>query len=638
MRLISKLFGRRHPGPASGSPGNMPRPEFEALEPRLLLSTIYLDASGLDGYGLEALLSSIMEQESAAGSSALKVSPPDKPEGPSKGKVWQELTYRTEGTDPLGAHDYKFKWGDGTTSGWSSKTKQSHAYKKPGTYKIRAKEKCPLGFFETDWSDPKTVVITGWDSNNAPTVDNPIPNQDATQDVAFSFTFAWDTFSDKDPDDTLTYTARRGNGSKLPAWLSFNAATRTFTGTPANANVGSLTVKVTATDDNDASASDKFVITVANVNDAPTLTEVDTLKGAIAGHDFTITYRMLTRASDAEDIDGDAFNFRIESVTSGILEKDGAEVTPGTLLGPGESLVWQHPVGEDGILDAFTMTVWDGEFGSETPVQVSVHVETPEVIVKRVKGDLVINGNYLGGTIEVTPGDTPDEFIVTGFNTTKVNGEEAATFTGVTDDVRIYMGRGDDQVTLSGTEVPDRLKVYTRAGDDTVTLSGVTVGGRTKIGTIWGSDTVNIENSAFGKKLEVGTGYGADAVAISGSEFAAASIWTGWGSENVDVEGSSFSGRLTLRTGGGGDTVSLLGSNVASLNLKTGSGQDEISVTDLESIWKVNIHLGWHNDDLYAEGIVANNVALDGGLGTDTFEDGGDNPDDMEVNSFEVLA
>jgi len=617
----------------------VPRPEFEALEPRLLLSTIYLDASGIDDYGMEALLSSIMEQESAAGSSALKVSPPDRPKGPSTGKVWQELTYRTEGTDPLEVHDYKFKWGDGTTSGWSSKTKQSHVYKKPGTYKIRAKEKCPLGFFETDWSDPKTVVITGWDSNNAPTVDNPIPDQDATQDVAFSFTFAWDTFSDEDSDDTLTYTARRGNGAKLPGWLTFHPATRTFTGTPANANVGSLTVKVTATDDNDASASDKFVITVANVNDAPTLTEVDTLKGAIAGQDFTITYRMLTRASDAEDIDGDPFNFRIESVTSGTLKKDGEDVTPGTtLLGPGESLVWQHAPGEDGTLDAFTVTVWDGEFGSATPVQVSVHVETPEVTVKRVKGDLVINGNDLGGTIEVTQGDTPDEFVVTGFNTTKVNGGEAATFTGVTDDVRIYMGRGDDQVTLNGTEIPNRLKVYTRAGDDTVALSGVTVGGRTKIGTIWGSDTVNIEDSAFGKKLDVGTGYGSDNVSISGSEFAAASIWTGWGSESVDIEGSSFSGRLTLGTGGGGDTVSLLGLNVGGLSLNTGPGQDDVSVTDLESIWKVNIHLGKYNDYLYAEGIVATNVGLNGGAGTDTFEDGGDNPDDMEVNSFEVLV
>ena len=31
-------------------------------------------------------------------------------------------------------------------------------------------------------------------------------------------------------------------------WLTFNAATRTFSGTPLNADVGSLNLKVTATD------------------------------------------------------------------------------------------------------------------------------------------------------------------------------------------------------------------------------------------------------------------------------------------------------------------------------------------------------------------------------------------------------
>ena len=39
----------------------------------------------------------------------------------------------------------------------------------------------------------------------------------------------------------LSYTT-----STLPSWLSFDAATRTFSGTPANADVGALTITVTA--------------------------------------------------------------------------------------------------------------------------------------------------------------------------------------------------------------------------------------------------------------------------------------------------------------------------------------------------------------------------------------------------------
>jgi hypothetical protein len=85
----------------------------------------------------------------------------------------------------------------------------------------------------------------------------------ATEDTAFSFTFAANTFNDVDVGDTLTYTSDAGG------WLSFNAATGTFTGTPLNADVGTTTVTVTATDGSGASVSDSFDIVVNNVNDAP---------------------------------------------------------------------------------------------------------------------------------------------------------------------------------------------------------------------------------------------------------------------------------------------------------------------------------------------------------------------------------
>ncbi len=72
-------------------------------------------------------------------------------------------------------------------------------------------------------------------------------------------------------DDNLIYTAILSDGSALPSWLSFDAATQTFTGTPLNADVGSITITVTATDTAGATISDTFSITVANTNDAPTL-------------------------------------------------------------------------------------------------------------------------------------------------------------------------------------------------------------------------------------------------------------------------------------------------------------------------------------------------------------------------------
>ena len=94
------------------------------------------------------------------------------------------------------------------------------------------------------------------------------------------------TFTDVDAGDTLTYTATAADGSALPAWLTFNAATRTFSGTPAAANVGTLGVKVSATDLGGLAASETFNIVVTTTPDAAPTAVADTAdateKGGIA--------------------------------------------------------------------------------------------------------------------------------------------------------------------------------------------------------------------------------------------------------------------------------------------------------------------------------------------------------------------
>ncbi len=99
-------------------------------------------------------------------------------------------------------------------------------------------------------------------TNAAPTVANPIDDQTATVGVAFSFTFLATTFADTDAGATLTYTATQSDDSVLPSWLSFDAATRTFSGTPTAADVETVSVKVTASDGTD-SVSDTFDIVVS---------------------------------------------------------------------------------------------------------------------------------------------------------------------------------------------------------------------------------------------------------------------------------------------------------------------------------------------------------------------------------------
>ena len=107
--------------------------------------------------------------------------------------------------------------------------------------------------------------------NHAPAVVNPLNDQATNEDALYSFQLPADAFVDVDAGDTLTYSATLANGEPLPSWLSFDAATRSFAGTPDNADVGTLSVRVKAADSGDLSASDTFELTVVNINDAPTL-------------------------------------------------------------------------------------------------------------------------------------------------------------------------------------------------------------------------------------------------------------------------------------------------------------------------------------------------------------------------------
>ena len=137
-----------------------------------------------------------------------------------------------------------------------------------------------------------TFALTVTNVNDAPSVVNAIADQSVAEDSALSFQFASNTFADVDSGDSLTYTAILSNGNALPSWLSFDASTRTFSGTPTNSDVGSIDVKVTATDGSSASVSDTFALTVTNVNDAPSVSINDfTLGAKECGYGLVLLYK-----------------------------------------------------------------------------------------------------------------------------------------------------------------------------------------------------------------------------------------------------------------------------------------------------------------------------------------------------------
>jgi Ca2+-binding RTX toxin-like protein len=127
---------------------------------------------------------------------------------------------------------------------------------------------------------------------NSPPVlgQTPLPDQTAGDGQVYSYQVPITAFTDPDPGTVLTYSAILANGWALPGWLSFNAATRTFTGTPPYSEIGNvLQVRVTASDnfpgDPNSTVSDVFALTIVQAP-GPDITGTasqDNLNGSFRG-------------------------------------------------------------------------------------------------------------------------------------------------------------------------------------------------------------------------------------------------------------------------------------------------------------------------------------------------------------------
>lgn len=156
--------------------------------------------------------------------------------------------------------------------------------------------------------------------NDAPTLANPLTDQNASQDSSFSFSVPADTFVDVDG-DTLDYSASLASGDPLPSWLSFDPVSRSFSGTPGNGDVGSLSVRVTTTDASNATASSSFNLTIANTNDAPVVSVPGALPSGFEDTTYNITAAQLL--ANVSDPDGDALSVANLSTNHGTLVDNG---------------------------------------------------------------------------------------------------------------------------------------------------------------------------------------------------------------------------------------------------------------------------------------------------------------------------
>ncbi|MFD2570006.1 putative Ig domain-containing protein [Spirosoma soli] len=112
------------------------------------------------------------------------------------------------------------------------------------------------------------IVVPAAVPNQAPVLNNQLPDQVATVGTSFSYTIPANTFSDPES-GSLTVSV-----TNLPPGISFNATTGVISGTPTTTTGSPFSVTVTATDPQGASVSDEFIFTINPVpNQAPVLSQ-----------------------------------------------------------------------------------------------------------------------------------------------------------------------------------------------------------------------------------------------------------------------------------------------------------------------------------------------------------------------------
>lgn len=408
-------------------------------------------------------------------------------------------------------------------------------------------------------------------TNDAPTVAHALAGQTATEDAAFSYVVPADVFADVDAGDSLTLSATMADGSALPSWLSFNPNTRTLSGTPANGDVGTLSISVTATDGSNASVSSVFDLNVANTNDAPTVAQAIADQTATAGTPFSMVVPDTT-FSDVDAVDALTYSARLQNgdpLPSWLSFDAATRTLSGTAAGAG---TWD-----------IQLTATDLSGASVTDV-FAVTVNQPSDT----------GGQTMGG------GNGNDVLSGGGGND---------TMTGGKGNDMLYGGGGNDTLNFF-KDASWKRTTRTNAG------SPGESGSKDKVDLNGKGRSYDVFDGGDGYDKLVGTS-GSDAILLDDSSSPAAArgprvrgierIEAGAGNDVVDLTSKRYAyGDVTIDGGAGNDVLwSSSGNDV----LLGGSGDDKMDG-------------GAGND--YLDGATGNDV-LNGGKGVDLLQGGAGN-------------
>jgi trimeric autotransporter adhesin len=492
--------------------------------------------------------------------------------------------------------------------------------------------------------------------NSAPAAVLPLADTQATVGQAFNYQFASNVFTDIESQASLTYAATLDTGAALPAWLTFNASTRTFSGTPVGGNV-QLNVRVTATDAGSLTGFDDFIIDVqggaivgtsgndnlvgTNNNDIiQALAGTDTLNGGLGadqmfggpGNDTYIVDNTgdttVELAGEGTDNVQSSVSFtlaaNVENLTltgSSPINGTGNELVnnltgnsgANTLDGGAGNDVMAGGGGNDVYIVDGADQITEASGGGTDTIMASVSVTTLAANVEHITltGTASINATGSSGNNTLTGNSGNNLLTGNGGTDTMVGGAGDDTYVvdGTTDVVTEAPGEGTDTIQTSVTLTSWAANVENMTLLGTSNLSSPT--GNSLDNVITGNSGTNTLSGGDGNDSLYGLG-GADT--LNG------------GNGNDLLDGGAGNDPMT---GGAGDDVYVVDSASDSVTEAVGGGTDTIQTSVLLSTWASNVEnmtlLGTSNLNA-PTGNSLNNVitgnsatnSLNGGDGNDT--------------------
>ncbi|WP_246881469.1 putative Ig domain-containing protein [Acidovorax sp. JG5] len=415
-----------------------------------------------------------------------------------------------------------------------------------------------------NYSAGEYVNMTIGAPNRTPTLVTALADQAAAQGATFSYTVPSGAFTDPDG-DTLAYSATLADGSALPSWLTFNASTRTFSGTPSA--LGTVSVKVTAKDGGNLSATDVFDITV-NVQNL-------TLNGT-TGNDT------LTGGAGNDTLNGQAGN---DTLNGGV----GNDTLNG---GTGNDTMVGGLGNDTYVVDSATDVVTEAATEGTDLVQSSVtHTLANNVENLTLTGTSAINGT--GNALNnVLTGNSAVNTLTGGAGNDTLDGAAGADklLGGAGDDTYIVDNTGD-VITENASEGNDTVRssvTLTLANNvENLVLTGTTAingTGNTLNNTITGNSAANTLSGGTGADTMIG-GAGNDTYVVDNT----GDVVTENANEGTDlvqsgvtytlsanVENLTLTGTTAIN-GTGNALDNVLTGNTAANTLNGGAGNDTLN-------------------------------------------------------------